>query len=273
MKKSVNKNYWDQRKSSSGFFAYFRDKLINSIFFPIIAFIFSTRISDQKFLEESLLDSNSVLDVACGAGKKILASKPFTAGVDISGYPKELAINNGYDELCVYDPPTYEFTLSKKVDAITVVNLNAHISFDAFLSILKSSSKHLKAGGKIVMINEYDNNGLSYRIFHQNQKKLDSLVNGMEHFFFEYENQFLEKLNQNIRLSLVARKPLIGSFLPCMHYSAYFFRHSNYKFWKIPSLFVDAIFGVMNSIQCRLFKLDNKSFLVGYEFKCDEPFQ
>lgn len=266
MSKTIDKNYWDKRSSSVGFTAYFRDKLIDSFLFPIASFIFSTRISDQWFIKQALSDSKGVLDVACGVGKKIIASKSYAAGVDIAGFPEYLAKSIGYDELSTYEPPSYQFSIAEKVDSITIINLNAHISFDAFLAILKSSLEFLKDGGRVVMINEYNNDGLSYKIFHQNQKSLDRFVNGMEHFHFEYEDQFLEKLNRDTNLKLLVRKPLTGSFLPFMHYIAYFLKTSNYRLWKIPSLIFDAIFGVINSLQCRFLNLNNKSFLVGYEF-------
>ena len=266
MRKNINKNYWDQRSSSVGVFGYFRDKLINSFLFPVASFIFSTRISDQWFIKQALSDSKGVLDVACGVGKKIIASKNYSAGVDIAGFPEDLAKSIGYSELTTYKPPSYQFSITEKVDAITIINLNAHISFDAFSAILTSSLPFLKEGGKVVMVNEYNNDGLSYKIFHRNQKSLDRFVNGMEHFYFEYENQFLEKLNRDMNLKLAVRKPLTGSFLPFMHYIAYFLKTADYRLWKIPSLIFDAIFGVINSLQCRFFNSDKKSFLVGYVF-------
>lgn len=58
----------------------------------------SIRIGDEKFIKSSLkeLQVNTILDIACGAGKDILVDYSQNCiGIDIDGYPAELALKKG----------------------------------------------------------------------------------------------------------------------------------------------------------------------------------
>ena len=107
-----------------------------------------------------------ILDIACGRGKSILANNSeYVIGVDIKGYPQEIAQINGYKELAVYAPPEYYFSLSRKADVISCINLNAHIHFEYFSKILGSCLEKINSDGYLILLNEYDNQGPSYKYF------------------------------------------------------------------------------------------------------------
>jgi hypothetical protein len=124
------KNYWDGRlvRSSNSIGSLIKQSRLTQ---GLTNIIFSVRSSDEIFIARALRErgARSVLDVACGLGKAVIPSiADYTAGVDIAGYPTDITLSKGYQECVQYNAPSYDFEISRQVDAITCIYLNAHIS-------------------------------------------------------------------------------------------------------------------------------------------------
>jgi SAM-dependent methyltransferase len=237
----------------------------------LVDVLFSVRASDEIFLSKVLREKGvrSVLDVACGPGKTVIPSiADYVAGVDIKGFPAQLALGKGYDECVEYEPPDYEFELSRQVDAVTAINLNAHIPPDSYRRILDRALRFLRPGGTLVLIHEYDNDGASYRWMRRRPDKFDRFVKGMEHWHLRFEQEFLDEIEDTLRgLRLVRRRPLTAGFLPSMHYYAYSAQRNPGRFLQACFLATDIPISILNYLQGRLFTGRNKCFLVGYVYE------
>jgi SAM-dependent methyltransferase len=262
------KDYWAARpaKAASGFGAALKRSPITR---GLMGFLFSLRAADEAFIARALKGKRAVLDIACGSGKPVIpAIADYVAGVDITGYPKNLALSKGYTECAEYDPPGYEFSIGRQVDAVTAINLNAHIPFESYEGILRRALAFLRPGGTVIIINEYDNAGFSYRGMKRNRAKFDRMVAGMEHWHLEKEKNFLAKLNQAFpEITRAERHPLVAGLLPSAHYHAYSTEREPTRLETSIMLLADLPLSVLNSIQCRLFKGYDRCFLVGYVFR------
>jgi SAM-dependent methyltransferase len=237
----------------------------------LVDVLFSVRASDEIFLARILKErrARSVLDVACGPGKAVIpAVADYVAGVDIKGFPAGLALGKGYDECVEYEPPDYEFELSREVDAVAAINLNAHIPPESYRRILGKALRFLRPGGTLILIHEYDNDGASYRWMHRKRDKFDRFVKGMEHWHLQYEEQTLEAIEPSLRdLKLVRRRPLTAGLLPSMHYFAYSAERNPGRLLQACFLAADVPISILNYVQGRLFSGRNKCFLVGYVYE------
>ncbi len=265
-----SKQYWTGRKIAT---SKIRELLIrlkrNGCTNRFLSFFYSTKMANEHFVRSALNHSyiKNVLDIACGSGKHAVAAK-YAIGIDIPGYPEALARAKGYKELYCYCPPEYEIELKMKVDAIVLINLNAHICWDAFAAILRNALPYLNKRGKVIIVNEYNNNGITYQLFKRRPLKYSRLVNGMHHFHLEYENKFMDRiLNTFQTLKLNKRKPLVGGVVPFIQYYAYLFGKTPYTLLWYLSMLFDIPLSMINNIQTALFPLYNKSFLVGYTFE------
>lgn len=233
--------------------------------------LFSLRASDEAFLARTLRRRRvrSVLDLACGPGKAVIPSiAAETFGVDIAGFPKEQALAKGYDQCFEYSPPDYEFDLGRQVDAVTAINLNAHIPAESYARILQNGLRALKPGGTLILIHELDNNGLSYRWMHRNREKFRRFVDGMEHWHLSFEDETLKDIAGPLKdMRLIKRSPLIAGFLPSMHYYAYKKERDPRSLLRRLFVLSDIPVSIMNFMQCRLAPNFNKSFLVGYVYE------
>ncbi len=264
------KQYWTGRKITT---SKIRELLIrlkrNGGIIRLLSFFYSTKMANEHFVRSALNHGyiKNVLDIACGSGKHAVAAK-YAIGIDITGYPEDMARAKGYKELYCYCPPEYKIELKMKVDAIVLINLNAHICWDTFATILKNALPYLNKRGRVIIVNEYNNNGITYRLFRRRPLKYSRLVNGMYHFHLEYENKFMDKiLNTFQALKLNKRKPLIGGVVPFIQYYGYLFEKTPYKLLWYLSMLFDIPLSMINNIQTALFPLYNKSFLVGYTFE------
>ncbi len=227
----------------------------------------SIRIGDERFIKNILksLQVNTILDIACGAGKDILVDYSQNCiGIDIEGYPTELALKKGYKQALVYNAPDYSFKIDKEPDVITAINLNAHLPYSALEKILKMSIAISKKDAHLILINEYFG-GYSYEKHFLNTSKKDALVNVMEHHFFEKEESFLAKLNNSFpNLKLIEREPLT-TIVSSIQYKYYFVKGKQYP----PFLFylADMFLSLWNSAKIKFGKKSQSAFLVGYVFK------
>lgn len=233
--------------------------------------LFSVRASDEIFLARVLKERGirSVLDVACGPGKAVIPSiADYVAGVDIKGFPAQIALAAGYDECVEYEPPDYEFELSRQVDAVAAINLNAHIPPQSYRRILDRALRFLRPGGTLILIHEYDNDGASYRGMHRKRDKFDRFVKGMEHWHLRYEQETMDELDSGLGgLRLVRRRPLTAGLLPAIHYYAYSAGRNPGRFLQACFVAADIPISMINWVQARLFAGRNKCFLVGYVYE------
>jgi SAM-dependent methyltransferase len=233
--------------------------------------LFSVRASDEIFLARALSQrgARSVLDVACGPGKAVIPSvADYVAGVDIKGFPAGIALAKGYDECVEYEPPDYEFELGREVDAVTAINLNAHIPPESYRRILDRALRFLRPGGTLILIHEYDNDGASYRWMHRRRDKFDRFVKGMEHWYLRYEQETMDDIAAGLAgLRLVRRRPLTAGLLPSIHYFAYSAERNPGRLLQACFLAADIPISLVNYVQGRLFAGRNKCFLVGYVYE------
>ena len=264
------KNYWDDRlvRSSNNIGSLIKRSPLTQ---GLTNMVFSVRSSDEIFIARTLKRRGikSVLDVACGLGKTVIPSiAEYTAGVDIVGYPTDITLGKGYQECVQYDAPDYNFEISRQVDALTCIYLNAHVSFASYRRIISNSLRFLRPGGVAILINEYDNDGISYNLMRRDRDKFDRLVKWMEHWHFEYEAHFTEKFQAAFSaLKLIHRKPLITGLLPALHYYAYYTGHNPSSAFTGPFILADAPLSVMNYMLGLLSPRFNKCFTVGYVYE------
>jgi len=266
--------YWESRKTSLTPIRKVANFLKQNKFFKKIFYIlYSTRLADEAFIDSAIrhYKIKSVLDVPCGEGRAVFGSHPeikWIAGVDIPGFPIEVARFRGYTELKTYHPPNYEFQISQQVDAITIMQVNAHIDIETFGKIMSQSLQNLKKGGIVILINEYNNDGLSYKFFQSSERKFQSFLKNTQHDYFEYETEFLEKLGDLFpKLQIIKRKPLSSDFVCLIDYYLYIFESTPYNFIYWLSMFLDIPLGILNYFENLFLKRVNKSFLVGYVCK------
>lgn len=264
------KHYWDDRRIQPP------NRIGNAIKRSpvtqgLVDVLFSVRVSDEVFLSRMLSKHGvkSVLDVACGSGKAIIPSMAdHTIGVDIGGFPSEIARSVGYNECIEYEPPHYEFDVGRAVDAVTVINLNAHVSMDAYRTIIKQATRHLRPGGTLILIHEYDNQGMSYRLMHRYPRKFERFVRGMEHWHLDYESSVMKSLESSLSgLKQVTRRPLVGDLLPAIHYYAYLAEKNPGPLLSQSFKLADVPLSIANYLLCRLGGGTDRCFLVGYVFK------
>lgn len=264
------KNYWEGRtvRQSNNLGSIIKRSRLTQ---GLTNLLFSVRSADEIFISRILRKRKvkAVLDVACGLGKDVIPSiAEYTAGVDIAGYPANIALGKGYNECVQYESPDYNFKISRQVDAITSIHLNAHVPFDAYYRILDKSLQFLRPGGAAVLINEYNNDGLSYQRMRRDFEKFDSLVKRMEHWHLEYEKSFTARFDAAFgNLKLIERRPLIAGFLPSLHYYAYYTGHDPSPATMKSFVLTDIPISVMNFAQSSFSPRFNKCFTVGYVYE------
>ncbi len=261
-------DYWDVRKPTQRFRSLRRRFKRSEPLNLFASWILSTRRGDEVFLLRTVrrLGLRTILDVACGPGKGALATSCETYGVDIPGAPLDAALSLGYERTFAYEPPCFDFQFDKKVDAITAIALNAHISFDAFASILRSSLRYLRSGGYVVIIGEFDNHGLSYELLRRwDPSGFSGLVHGMAHYYFESEDSFLRKLERAFpELEIEARTAIVGSILPYLQYrNALTGGDPHTLLEESVACVFDGMMGLLNQLQLALTEAKGKSFAVG----------
>lgn len=264
------KHYWAGRQvaSASSFGSLLKRSALTR---GLTELLFSVRVADEAFLARALQRRKvrSMLDIACGSGKAVVPSLvDFVAGVDITGYPKEQALAKGYNLCLDYDPPDYHIALDRQVEAVTAINLNAHIPAEAYARILTRGLEFLKPGGALILIHEYDNEGLSYRWMHRHQRKFERFVHGMEHWHLRSEGETLKSLAPTVDgMRLITRHPLTAALLPSIHYYAYARQRDPGALLRRLFVLTDVPVSIANYVQCRLSQSFDRSFLVGYLYE------
>lgn len=248
-----NKNYWTNRVKKKGFFS----SLKRYYFFQVL---FSCRAGDELYLR-TLFDkkNDKVLDVACGGGKQALVDNTLLCdGIDIKGYPKEIAQLRGYKETYEWEED-YSIPTDKKYDAITIINLNAHVSFDSLNKMLNSIKNNCKSNGKIVFINEFDNDNFMYRYMKKNKKSFDKYVHGCKHYYFTDATLFEKHMKKVSWMSLKSTK-VISANPPFSHLLAVVGINVNDNyFYRGISLIADIFISQINNLST-----SNSGFIVGY---------
>jgi SAM-dependent methyltransferase len=238
---------------------------------PLIQWLMSVRAGDEAFLRRELtaLGSPRVLDVACGAGKvQIPQVARATFGADVPGFPRDIATQRGYVAF-EYSPPDYRIALPEPVDAITCIDLNAHVDFATFERILRSSIEHLVEGGRVLIIGEFDNTGVGYRFLKCFPGRFQRYVIGMKHWHFTTESQFVRlfevafpELHRESRIE-VAPIPPLSHFYACL-----FGRDVRGTLEDTLFRVGDVPISLINNLICKLPRVDS-AFRVGYVYAYD----
>lgn len=234
--------YWDNREEKN---VTVVERLSeNDLFLSLATIFYPFRKGNEHFVRKILkkIKPGRVLDIACGIGKAVIPrSSNYVIGIDIKGYPKQHAAKLGYKELLTYNFPEYKISINKELDAITMINLNAHISFDNFKTILHNALKYLRSGGSIIFIFEFDNDSFEYRLLKKNSEKFRKMVANMQHDFFEYENIFINKLEAEFSDLLRVERTSVCSAIPLLHFYGYQFNKNKNYFEKSPGKFFNLL--------------------------------
>jgi hypothetical protein len=255
-------NYWETRaKRVSRLSAVKR--------WPILQWLLSVRIGDEAFIRKQLtrLGQPIVLDVACGVGKmQIAAVARRTYGVDIAGFPKEVAVERGYI-VSEYTPPNYVFQLPEPVGAITCIDLNAHVEFESFTKLIQSSLNHATTGGQLILIGEFDNDGIGYWLMKRAPARYQRYVLGMKHWHFARESEFLKRFEDHFpELRRILRTEIV-CIPPLSHFYACF-ANKDVKggVMKAGFLAADILLSLINNL-LRFVPAEDTAFRVGYVYE------
>ncbi|MBX3606815.1 MAG: hypothetical protein KF788_16165 [Piscinibacter sp.] len=256
-------DYWEQRKKQVSRLSSLKRSFL-------IQWLLSVRIGDEGFLRRQLsrLHAPRVLDVACGVGKvQIAACASRTYGVDIIGFPRDVAGRRGYQTV-EYAPPDYAFALPEAVDVVTCVDLNAHVDFETFATIMQSAFSHVDAvGGRLLLIGEFDNDGLGYRLMKRFPARFKRYVLGMKHWHFLTESAFLERFEARFpEYSRLDRAELV-CVPPLSHFYACFLgKDVNGRVMRMLFLAADLVLSLVNNV-LRLMPATDSAFRVGYVYE------
>ena len=236
---------------------------------PVLQWLLSVRIGDEAFIRQqlNLLSQPVVLDVACGVGKvQISAIARRTYGVDIAGFPKDVAAERGYI-VTEYAPPDYVFELPEEADVITCIDLNAHIEFESFTKTIQSALSHASTDGRLLLIGEFDNHGLGYRLMKHAPSKFKRYVSGMKHWHFASESNFIDRFEAHFpELRRVQRSEIV-CVPPLSHFYACF-ANRDVKIGLIKAVFIagDIVLSLINNL-LRLMPARDTAFRVGYVYE------
>lgn len=255
-------NYWDNRRKDVSRFAGLKN-------IPIVQWLFSVRAGDEAFLRRHISNVQNpvVLDVACGVGKEQLAKlAEITYGADIEGYPKNVAKDKGYVAF-EYSPPDYGLSLPEKVNIVTCIDLNAHIEFSSFHKIIEVAICNMQNPGTMLIIGEFDNDGVSFRLLKKYPKKYKNYVLGMKHFYFTSEAEFIFQFESSFPfLELVCREEIV-CIPPMSHfYACLLDKDVKSRAMKILFTIGDLLLSLLNNV-VRLNPRIGSSFRVGYVYK------
>ena len=239
--------------------------------FIIGRYLLSLRLRDHAFIYGTVASTYQqrvikLLDVGCGSGQDI-ASDPKCKcyGVDIKGFPREVALQKGYVEAAEYgEDGTIPF--APGFDVAIIVNVIAHVSDEIQIKMFRETKRLLKPDGLCIIVAEVDNDGFSYGLFKKiSKRRFVDFVLGMDHTNLKPELEF-EKNIHSAGLSIEKRETITGHMLPIMHYFSYFFSRSPYKQLRYLSLVVDMVLSVIDSILIFLFQsaMQGRRFRVGY---------
>jgi SAM-dependent methyltransferase len=267
----MDKNYWENRSKSGSISkrsAFAKWVKANPSLLRLAGFFLSSRVADEAYIHNVIMRYRPevVLELACGGGKAVLpANSERVYGVDIEGFPVDDALAKGYYQVTSYNPPDYSFSIPEPVDLITCINLNAHVPFDSYAKIIRNALAYLKSEGTVLLINEHDNQGLSYSRFSDAEKKR-ALVNGMEHYYFGTKADFLARFRDAFpELELIEERSLAAIVTANQHY-VYSKGADPTGLTNKAILAADLLLGPVNSVYTAIFpKAD--AFLVGLIFK------
>ncbi len=261
------KNYWQNRNAKANFLSRLKRKILYSAWINLVYPLVSIRFGDEKYIKDMLAGESglTVLDIACGAGKDILVYYSQNCiGIDIEGYPKEEVIKKGYTEALVYKEPDYDFHLHVPVDVISCINLNAHIPFDVLKKILNTAFTYCRKNAQLVLIGEFYG-GYSYERHFKNSRRRNDLIQTMEHFYFEEEEEFLTKIRAAFpNLELVSRKPLT-TIVSSLQYKQYYF--GDIRPMRVICLVSDLFLSLWNYGKLKIQRKEKSAFLIGYKFQ------
>ena len=153
------------------------------------------------------------------------------------------------------------FLKNYKFDVVTVINLNAHISFDEFNAMLGSIREHCIKGARIIFINEYNNNNILYR-WMKRSDFFDKYVERCEHWFFHYQEDFIKNI-ELIKWLEIEKTEVISANPPLLHVLASHDIFANQGYLgRFLYLFSDLIISQINN-----FSRADSGFIVGHVYR------
>jgi SAM-dependent methyltransferase len=261
---SESSDYWVNRAKRVSRFSQLKTS-------PIVQWLLSVRAGDEAFLRQqlALVPRPRVLDVACGGGKvQISKSAARTYGVDIVGFPREVAESRGYVAI-EYASPDYEMSLPESVNVVTCIDLNAHVAFVTFRDILASALAHLEPGGRLLCVCEFDNDGIGYSLLKRFPARFKRYVLGMKHWYFTTESEFVSRLEAGFPELKRLQRVEVACIPPLSHfYACYFDKDVTGRVANIVFRFGDILISLLNNLLMQFPRVDS-AFRVGfvYEFR------
>ncbi|GEM_PF-2607543 len=269
--------YWTSRNSFNNSMLLIKKFLFkHGLAKPLL----SIRYGDEVYIAEMIREykkkmsisahsSINILDVGCGAGVDIaFFGIDHYYGVDIDGFPREVAIEKGYHDARNYGVNLQIPYKDNSFHVALIIDVNAHINEKQFLNILTEISRVLKKDGLVIIVAELNNSGISYNYFRTNSPKLYyEFIEAMDHINNQYEIEFDQSLNSG-SIVILHKKILIGQLLPLIHYFFYFKINTTSKLFKFLSIFIDVLLSFADQLINKfVFGKKNKSFLVAYVCK------
>lgn len=257
-------DYWEQRKKQVSRLSSLKRSVL-------IQWLLSVRIGDEGFLRRQLsrLGAPRVLDVGCGVGKvQIAESASRTYGVDIVGFPRAVAGGRGYQTV-EYAPPDYAFPLPEAVDVVTCVDLNAHVDFETFATIMRSAFSHVDSGsaGRLLLVGEFDNDGLGYRLMKRAPARFRRYVLGMKHWHFLTESVFVERFEAAFPEYRRLERAELVCIPPLSHFYACFLdKDVEGRALRLLFLAADVVLSLANNV-LRLLPATDSAFRVGFVYE------
>ncbi len=265
-------DYWKNRDSFDLKFIGIKRKLLNCL---VVKFFISMRLGEDFFILEELRKKRAVqliksaplkvLDVGCGRGRDIAYLEAFDFyGVDIAGFPRDLALKKGYKAAESYDSNLSIPFTELFFDAAIIVNVNAHISNNAFIRLLSETKKKLKKDGIIIIIAELNNYGLSYDFMRKSSvRRFNKFVSCMDHTNLIMEDVFTSLLHE-AHLQICSKTIVMGQFLPLAQYLGFFEIPIKLRCFRHFSLCIDVVLSILDNCLKYFLRDYKKGFQIGY---------
>lgn len=169
-------DYWSLRASRArkGFAWLKRSKIVRCAF--------RSRSAVPTAIAWALGDESDLLivDLACGGGTSALTARGTVIGVDLPGFPKELAKSNGYTKAYSWEDFPLDDYLNQ-ADVVTIFQANAHMEPTEFLGLLMLATRLLNSNGRILMVTETDSDCVIFDRMRQDEEGFRRYLKAVDH--------------------------------------------------------------------------------------------
>lgn len=251
----------------------FRRYFKNDVFFSKL---FTLRLGHEAFLKKSIVKLSKsiekkyvkVLDIGCGWGVSFASNNNIEVyGVDIEGFPKDVAIVNGYKDATFYNADGSIPYPNNSFDTFFLIFVNAHITDSIFSNLLKQGINKLRdKNSTFFLIVEVDNEAISYRIMRKFwPKKLTQLIQNQDHINFKNEKS-LDIFLSNNSIEVTNKEVIHGNMLAFVTYDLFWFgKNTWFSKNKVLPLFVDFFTSLIDNLMTLLgLAKEGKRHIIGY---------